>query len=185
MSDLQDVLRIDNTDGSLVFEAPPLSWANLTSNISVGCFSELLAGDRGLDDLERCVEVVFSFLTLSSVHIHGFPLRWVWPWQDDVDALTANASLPALPIATAAAASADTTTGALHTTDDHVHVADDDGLYLYTLDLLWFFVLLGAVSLVCGACINDSWFTDADGTLYRNGMPYRRVKAGEAESSAA
>ena len=174
MSELDDFLRISSDTGDLKLESPPLDWLNVTANVSIGCFTELLSGDRDLDELDRCVRVVFSFLTLSRVRIFGFPFEFVWPWQSDVAALTGNASLPALPALSAVAPSA-----AMHTAEEAVH---DDGLYLYAYDLVWVFVLLGLCSLLCGAGFNDRFFTDADGVLFRNGVPYRRVKTELAQN---
>jgi hypothetical protein len=175
-SAVDDIVRIDADTGDLTWSTPSLSWANSTINISASCFTELVRGDRKWDDLDRCVEIVWSFFTLRSVRITGIPVRVTWPWDSPEEA-AANASAAALsylaPVPDEAYA------GALHITDDHHHHdGDGDGdWYVYPLDLVWIFFLVGFLSLLCGASYNAYYYDDAGNLLYYNGAAYRRVKS--------
>ena len=189
-SAIDDVIQIDPLSSDLLITSPSVSWVNSTINITASCFTDLVRGDRTWDDLDRCVQVVFSFFSLQSVRIYGFPIRWVWPW-DSAEVAAANASavalnaLNALAPSAAAEGGAPAYSGAFHvvgTDDDGHYHHDDDGYYVYPFDIVWFFLLFGFASLLCGASYT-AYYYDDNGNLYHNGTVYKRVTkpAGEEE----
>lgn len=182
INDVDDVIRVNSDTGELIIDAPSPDWANVTANISLSCITELLGGERGFDNIERCVEIVFSILTLSKVRLYGFPLELRWPWQDDLAALTTNASLASLTPSVAEGSYA----GALHVSGEAEYAHDHNDFYVYPVDLLALFVLVGFLSLLCGAGYNDYYYTDTNGRLVWNGVGYERVrpKAQEGETEA-
>ena len=175
--DVHDVVRIDSDTGELVVQTPHSDVFNSTLNVTARCFSEWVRGTRESDSLAECIQYTLSFFSLEGLRFYLFPLRVQLPWETAAEAGVSS---------TASAASADEAPGgaSLHVDADHHHYADP--YYATGLDLVFFFVFLSLILLICGATFGDFYVQDAgEGTewRYRNGR-YLKVAAPAAAAAS-
>ena len=178
--DVRGVIRIDSDTGEFILQTPSSGVFNSTLNVTARCFSEWARGTRESNSLAECIQYTLSFFSLERVRFYLFPLRVQLPWETAEEAGVSAA---------ASAASAGEAPGgaSLHVDADHHHHSTDP-YYATGLDLVFFFVFLSLILLICGATFGDFYMQDVGGEgtewRYRNGR-YVRVAVEPPPAAAA
>jgi len=144
MSELDDFLRVDSDRGDLLLRVPENDVANITTNISLACWSQAIREDRSWSEFQGCFSMLFSLFSLERVEITGWPLALTLPWEGGGDEGGADAAAAA-PAALA-----------YHDETTHTHTYQHSHGDLSGTDLVFFILVFGTLFLFLGLCAADS-----------------------------
>ena len=175
MSELDDFLEVDNSNGDLLMQLPENDVFNVTANVSLACFTTAIRDDVSLSSLGQCFSLLFSIFSLERVSITGWsPWEIRFPWED------AGGEPAATAAAATTAASAAVAPGTLAFHDDtHTHTYTHSHGDMTGFDLFFAIAVFGTLFLFLGLCAADSC------AAAYNAPPPARDRKGSYEAVAA